>query len=228
MPGMDTDTLSSPRKPSAIVPIREISSRYREQIVSHLLRLSERDRYLRFGYAANDCQIRQYVEGLTFERDHVFGIFNRRLELIAVAHLAYPVDFKTSGVAEFGVSVLSEARQRGYGRRLFERAAVHAVNDGIKTLYIHTLSENTAMLRIAERAGAVVAHAGAESEAHLTLPEASFRSRVGELLDNQVGQVDYLLKAEATLALELLEVAQEVRCGIQQAREGARRDSIGS
>lgn len=221
MNGMDKS--SSPRvadsgqgkpaaaKHSAIVPIREISARYRDQIASHLMHLDERDRYLRFGYAANDQQIRQYVDKLDFKRDDIFGIFNRKLELIAMAHLAYPTDFTAASFAEFGVSVSKHARGRGYGRRLFERAAMHAVNDGVKTLYIQALSENIAMLRIARGAGAVVERAGSESEAHLSLPEATFRSHVSELLADQVGQMDYWWKVERRQLRSLAETAQEVR-----------------
>lgn len=203
---------------SAIVPIREIGPRYREQLARHLLALGERDRYLRFGYAANDRQIRQYIDKLDFKRDQVFGIFNRKLELIAMAHLAYPVDMAQAGFAEFGVSVAHHARGRGYGSRLFERAAIHAVNDGVKTLYIHALTENTAMLRIARKAGAQVERQGGESEAHLTLPEATFSSRVGELLADQVGQVDYWLKSEASRARDVLATVQEVREAVREGR----------
>ena len=207
-----------PPRPSVIVPIREIGARYREQIARHLLALDERDRYLRFGYAAGDRQIRRYVDQLDFERDQVFGIFNRRLELIAMAHLAYPVDMAHAGFAEFGVSVARHARGRGYGARLFERAAMHAVNDGIQTLYIHALSENTAMLRIARKAGAVVERSGSESEAHLSLPGASFSSRIGERLADQVAQVDYWLKAEAGVVRGLLATVQEVRQAVREGR----------
>jgi len=194
-----------PRMPSAIVPIREIGSRYHEHIARHLLDLDGRDRYLRFGFSANDRQIRQYVDSLKFERDRLFGIFNRKLELIAVAHLAYPESMSAASLAEFGVSVSSHARGRGYGTRLFERAAIHSVNDGVKTLYIHALSENVAMLRIARNAGAEVERCGSESDAHLTLPEASFRSRFSGLLGHQIGQVDYLLKTETSRARKLLD-----------------------
>lgn len=200
-----------PKPASAIVPIREIGERYRPQILKHLLSLGERDRYLRFGYSANDRQIQNYVDKLNFKRDQVFGIFNRHLDLIAMAHLAYPSDLAAEGFAEFGVSVSPHARGRGYGSRLFDRAAIHAVNDDVKTLYIHALSENTAMLKIARKAGAVVERSGSESEAHLQLPEASFKSRVSELLADQVGQVDYWLKTEGRHLRGLVATAQEVR-----------------
>ena len=58
--------------PSVLVPIRSIGPRHTERIAAHLLALEPRDRYLRFGYSANDEQIRRYVEGLDFERQ-IFG-----------------------------------------------------------------------------------------------------------------------------------------------------------
>ena len=225
-PVIDTPIDPAPRRPSrrsAVVPIREVGPEHRERIARHLLALDEHDRYLRFGYAAGDAQIRQYVDGLNFERDHVFGIFNRRLTLIAMAHLAYPAEFSGAGFAEFGVSVAKHARGRGYGKRLFERAAIHAVNDGVQTLYIHALSENTAMLRIARQAGAVVEHAGSESQAHLSLPPATFASRVSELLADQVGQVDFGLKTAASQARQLLATVQEVRAAV---RDGQHRSDV--
>ena len=91
------------------VPIRSLGPRHRERIVAHLLALDPRSRYLRFGYQPSDAQIARYVDTLDFEHDEVFGIFNRRLELIAMAHLAYRRADATRGrdaSAEFGVSVL--------------------------------------------------------------------------------------------------------------------------
>ncbi len=202
----------------AIVPIREIGPRYRHQILQHLLDLDEGDRYLRFGYAANDEQIRKYVDGLDFERDSLFGVFNRKLELVAMAHLAYPADFTIASFAEFGVSVARHLRGRGFGSRLFERAAIHAVNDGVKKLYIHALSENTPMLKIVRASGAVLERAGSESEAHLTLPESSFKSRLDELMGDQMGNVDYFLKAEASIARDVLATVQEVRDAVRENR----------
>ena len=141
------------------VPIRSLGRRHRQRIVDHLLALSPRDRYLRFGYPARDPQIEKYVTGLDFARDEVLGIFNRRLHLIALAHLAYGLPMPGEPqrtMAEFGVSVLAQSRSRGLGRRLFDAAALHARNRGIDTLFIHALSENAPMLAIARKAGAKV------------------------------------------------------------------------
>jgi RimJ/RimL family protein N-acetyltransferase len=207
---------------SVVVPIRSIGPGQRERILQHLLALEPHDRYLRFGYAANDEQITRYVDQLNFERDELFGIFNRRLDLIAMAHLAFSIDPQYTSCAEFGVSVSKSARGRRYGSRLFERAVMHARNEGVTQLFIHALSENTAMLRIARHAGAIIERDGSESEAHLRLPPADFDSRVTELVNQQVALTDYHLKVQAKQFWRLLSVLQDIRQGVREARERAR------
>jgi GNAT superfamily N-acetyltransferase len=182
---------------SGWVPIRPLAHRHRHRIAQHLLALGERDRYLRFGYPANDAQIQRYVDGLNFERDEILGIFNRRLELLAMAHLAYdpqPQRPDKPAMAEFGVSVSAKVRGRGVGRRLFERAALHARNRGIDTLFIHALSENAPMLKIARNAGARVEREGGESEAWLRLGPDTMSSHVDEALERHLAEVDFELK----------------------------------
>ena len=202
-----------------IVPIRSLGAAHRRRIVDHLLALDAQDRYLRFGYAANDEQIQRYVDGLDFERDDIFGIFNRRLVLIAVAHLAFlPGEAGSPAGAEFGVSVSRDARGRGYGGRLFDRAVVHARNEGVELMFIHALSENTAMLRIARNAGATLERAGSETDAYLRLPPATLDSRVSEMFDEQVAQADYRLKRQAKNFLDFLAQLQEIRRGALDAR----------
>ena len=193
------DSASPARRPRAFgwVPIRSLSSRHRPRMLAHLLALGMGDRYLRFGYAAADDQIRRYVERIDFDRDEVFGVFNRRLELIALAHLAYepepelePGQAERPLAAEFGVSVALAARGRGYGARLFDHAVLRARNRGVDTIVIHALSENDAMIRIVRNAGAHIEHTGGDSEAHLRLPpepeagagqEADIEARLAEL-----------------------------------------------
>lgn len=180
-----------------LVPIRSLGPRHRGRIATHLLALDESDRYLRFGYAASDEQISRYAEGLNFERDDIYGIFNRKLELIAMAHLAVSDDPEQAKNAEFGVSVLKAARGRGFGGRLFERAVMHARNEGRDTLFIHALTENTAMLKIARNAGATVERDGSESEAHVVLPSATLTTRLTEMVEDQMAEVDYGIKWQA-------------------------------
>src|SRR5256885_10266950 len=136
----------------AWVPIRSLAPRHRPRIAAHLLSLDEHDRYLRFGFPASDEQIAQYVQGLDFSRDEIFGIFNRRLELIAMAHLAYapptPEATLPQSMAEFGVSVMAHARGRGYGAPPFEHAMFHAPNRRMETLFLPAPRENTATAQV--------------------------------------------------------------------------------
>ncbi len=202
------DTPATARKASVVVaspnwswvPIRSLGPRHRDRIAAHLLSLDVNDRYLRFGYSASDAQIGKYVDMLDFEQDEVFGIFNRRLDLIAMAHLAHSVvvaEREAAATSEFGVSVLPKARSRGFGRRLFEHAMLHARNRGVSRLLIHALSENTAMLKIARRAGASVVRAGAEAEAVLELPPDTLASHFGELVEHRAAEINYQLKRGA-------------------------------
>lgn len=207
----------SPRAPWVAV-IRRLGARHRGRIARHLQSLNERDRYLRFGYMANDTQIQSYVDSLDFERDAVFGIYNRRLELVAMAHLAFSIDRNFDACAEFGVSVLPSVRGHGYGSKLFARAMRHARNEGVQLMFIHALSENTAMINIARKAGAKVEHDGSEASAYLRLPPPTFDTRVTEMLEDQLAMTDYRLKVQAKQFWEFLAGLQEVRRGVREGR----------
>jgi ribosomal protein S18 acetylase RimI-like enzyme len=210
--GSDTRSKSHPAPTWSWVPIRSLGPRHRERIASHLLSLELSDRYLRFGYAATDSQISKYVDMLDFEQDEVFGIFSRRLELIAMAHLAHAIPSPAKdgpAMSEFGVSVLPQARSRGFGRRLFEHAMLHARNRGVETLLIHALSENTAMLKIARNAGATIVREGSESDAWVRLPPDSLASHMDELIEHQAAELNYRLKAGARGILNALGDAKD-------------------
>jgi GNAT superfamily N-acetyltransferase len=207
---------------------------------------------------------------LDFSRDEVFGVYNRRLELIALGHLALepgptglpePIgqpaaaaanlaqavesasqtlgqppalrqdgegvadrvagteigeaaqaERRAAGIcAELGMSVRSEDRGVGLGKRLFERAAMLARNHGVRMLFIQALSENDAMLAIARQAGARVEAIGSESEAYLLLEAPDLDSRLTEVVEEQVAEADYLMKAQAKQFWDLLAQVMAVR-----------------
>ncbi|MDN3921167.1 GNAT family N-acetyltransferase [Roseateles violae] len=214
------------RRLAAWVPIRSLARRHRRRIAEHLLSLSERDRYLRFGYPATDEQITRYAMNLDFERDEVLGIFNRRLQLLAMAHLAYAPAPQLPGkpaMAEFGVSVLQRGRGRGFGARLFERAALHARNRGIDTLFIHALSENAPMLKIARNAGATVERDGSESEAWLRLPPDTVSSHVGEAIERHMAEMDFQFKRHVRVLGSIIDGVAEVKSQYEESSGKAAR-----
>ena len=210
------------RKAFTWVPIRSLSPRHKPRIERHLLALPPQDRYLRFGYVATDEQVGRYVSSLDFDRDEIFGVFNRRLALVAMAHLAYSVDPQWATCAEFGVSVAPHQRGKGLGSKLFGHAVMHARNQGVSLLFIHALSENVAMIKIARQAGASVQRDGTESEAYLSLPQATLDTQISGLVQDQMAELDYQLKMQAQQFRAWLGTVQEIRQGVRDARESVR------
>jgi GNAT superfamily N-acetyltransferase len=217
-PGNNAQRLKGRSGAFGWVPIRGLSPRHKPRILAHLVALSAGDRYLRFGYPATNEHIQRYVDGLNFDRDEIFGVFNRRLQLVAVAHLAFSVDPQWSTCAEFGVSVAANQRGRGLGARLFDHAVMHACNQGVSMVFIHALSDNVAMLNIARHAGARVERDGSESEAYLSLPQATLDSQINGVMQAQMARLDYQLKMQAKQFREWLGLMQEVRQSVRDAR----------
>ena len=139
---------------------------------AHLLALDERDRYLRFGYAASDAQIARYVDTARLRA--------RR----GLRHLQPP-----PRTDRHGPPGLPGARRDRRGRR--PSSASRCCQGGARPrlsatacsttrcctrataastrLLVHALSENTAMLRIARNAGARIERDGPESQAWVKL-----------------------------------------------------------
>ena len=199
-------TCASPAFGFRWIPIRSLAARHRPRILSHLLALDERDRYLRFGYAASDAQIGRYVEQLDFERDEVFGIFNRRLELVAMAHLAYlrrqcvqPTAAPSSASRWPGLRAAAATASGCSTMRRCMRATAAST-----ACWCMRSSENTAMLRIVRNAGARIERDGPESQAWVKLAPESLASHVEALVEDRAADLDYRLKRQAHRVDELL------------------------
>ena len=187
---------SAPYFARTAVPVRELHAGYRDKIISHLLQLNNEDRHLRFGTQTPDEVISLYVERLNFNKDTIFGIFNAELNLVGMAHLAYlPETEGRPRAAEFGVSVLLEARAQGLGTALLKRSAVHSRNTRIETLYVHCLVSNKAMLHLAQKADMLVEYAYGDADAYLKLSPASPATIVEEAANEQWADLDYAMKS---------------------------------
>lgn len=190
-------------KPSILV--RELHAGHRERIREHLLSLGEEDRRLRFGMLANDDVVNHYVDGLNFARDSVFAVFDEKLEIIGMAHLAYqgaPNTTKNS-TAEFGVSVSEDGRGLGVGTALFQRAAIHCRNTSVGVLYVHCLSSNAAMMHIAKKAGMSIEYAYGEADAYLRLPPGDKSTLMAEAQQEKAAEVDYSIKENVRRAKKI-------------------------
>lgn len=186
-----------------LILVKALSPRARRHLLRHLLALEEQDRLLRFGSTLSDEMITRYVDRIDFSRDTVFGVYDRRMRLLGVGHLAFapreatPVSTATikARVAEFGVSVSSAARGLGVGTRLFERAAIRCRNADIDTLYMHCLTSNRVMMHIARKAGMEIHRDYGEADGYLKLQPANSGTVLREAMEEQVAVLDYLIKA---------------------------------
>ena len=182
------------------VHIRELSRPDRPALLAHFLALGREDRRLRFGTPLGDHSVRQYVERIDFAHDAVFGVADDELRLLGVAHLA-----RGDGQAELGISVLEGHRGRGFGDALLARAHLHARNWGVRALFMHCLTENAAMMRLARRQDMdIVAEAG-EADAWLKLPPADAASHFGAVFAQRLALFDYALKSQRAVARRLAE-----------------------
>lgn len=201
-----------------LVPIVNMDERHKDKILTHLLQLSAQDRVLRFGYPATDEQIGRYVQGMNFQRDHIYGIFNVALRIEALAHLSIEQRKDGATLGEFGVSVRQKSRGKGLGNRLFERAMVHARHEGVSIFYIHALSENAPMLAIARHHGATLERDGSETEAYLRLPPADLESELEDWVIDQYGRINYSVKEQVKSFVDAVSQVQEIRQAVREGR----------
>jgi len=189
---------AKPSQPAANSPplVRELDDTHRAEVLQHFLALEADDRHLRFGSPTSDAVIERYVAHLNFSHDALFGVFNNALNLVGIAHLAYVPNAEDGPrSAEFGVSVLHDSRHRGLGAALLERAAIHARNTHIDTLFVHCLAKNKAMMHLAQKLGMRVEFAYGDADAYLILPPANAQSILHEASQEQMADLDYVLKA---------------------------------
>ena len=182
------------------VAVQRLSPNHREDITRHLLQLPGNDRRLRFGHQIRDEAVCEYVDGIDFTRDRVFGIQGDDLGLIGVAHLALdPVE----KLAELGLSVDPTLRVKGYGFALLQRSVLHAANQGCRVLFMVCLAENGIMMHLARKAGLTVVTEFGEADARLALSRATHGGAFREVMADQMALVDAVLKQQNFAATRL-------------------------
>ena len=174
--------------------------RHRDALIRHFLQLGPEDRHLRFGTSIGDAGIEVYVDSIDFTQSDVFAVFDDGLRIVGAVHLAC-----TEDEAEIGLSVLTEARGKGIGNALFERATMRLSNRFVRRVYMHCLRENQAVIHIAIKNGMRVALDGSEADAWLELPNASAGSVTAEFMASRLALLDYRQKVGARSTRRLLQ-----------------------
>ena len=174
-----------------MVLIKELSRLELPALDRHFLVLPSEDRRLRFGAALNDLSVRTYVRAIDFEHDALFGVLDDELCIIGAAHLG-----RLNGHAELGVSVLPAHRGLGIGGALLGRAYMHARNSRVHVLFMHCLTENSAIMHLARKQGMDIVTQTGEADAWLTWPPADTTSYMSEAFAQRAAVFDYVLKTQ--------------------------------
>jgi RimJ/RimL family protein N-acetyltransferase len=170
-----------------------------EALVEHFLALNADDRRLRFGASLSDDAVRNIQERIDFERDELFGVTDDDLRLVGVVHVAF-----YRNKAELGLSVLPAARGLGIGNALFERAVMHLTNRAVREVFVHCLSENTAMMHLAQKHGMHAVRDGPETDSYLVLPSPTPLSIFTEWMHSSHADSLHLVRRQSLLTRSLL------------------------
>lgn len=152
-----------------MTPIKLSSDLQRKEVIAHFLSLPQEDLRLRFGYSPTNNIIEKYVNDSWGKPDNDwYGMYVADCDgIVATLHIAQ-MDHET---VELGLTVSNNLRRRGNGDALFKRGITWAKARGVKRLFMHCLTENVAVQRIAKKNGMhVVRMIGGEAEADLALP----------------------------------------------------------
>jgi GNAT superfamily N-acetyltransferase len=184
-----------------MISIAKLSNSDRHELQAHFMALATEDRRLRFGGQVNDLTLCIYVEGLDFERDSIFGVLDDDLRIVAVAHLAH-----TGGLAELAISVLAAHRHHGIGAALFARALVRARIWKVRELSMHFLTENSSILRLAQKFGMNATSSLGETDATLALTPAGALNTINEVFEQRLALTNRALKVQTESAQRVAEM----------------------
>lgn len=140
-----------------------MDSTHRAQLTAHLLALSPADRADRFIGTVSDDYVRRYVDGIGYARDVLIGALQGR-RLVALAHAAMYLEGGEL-LSEVGVSVDTDLRRHGLGKRMIHAAIAAATRFNVRRVHVNFRSDNAAMSALTRALGGRVDRDGMESSA---------------------------------------------------------------
>lgn len=179
--------------------VHRLSDRHRDEFKRHFLQLDSLDRHLRFGTPITDAGIHAYADNIDFTASDVFAVFDDALSIAGAVHVAYDDES-----AEMGLSVIAGSRGNGIGDSLFARATLHLSNRFVRTVTMHCLRENDAIMHLAQKNGMRIVTEGSEADARLELPHASPASVANEWMSERFALLDYSRKVRGRATERLL------------------------
>jgi RimJ/RimL family protein N-acetyltransferase len=183
-----------PRKINCALDYEKLRQHFLNDIVGD-------DRRLRFGGAISDEFVLEYINhNPPRTLSDMWFVVEDNDKIVATCHVAY--DDKEN-VAELGLTVSPNYRNQKLGQQLFDRGVTWARMMGAESVFMHCLTENHVMQRIARNSGMTVVTLwpSDESEASIKIDKnritAGFEDIVMEnmaLYDQSVRQQQWFFK----------------------------------
>ena len=170
--------------------VRRLLDHEYSQYRTHLKKLDDNSRHLRFGFMIKDESIDQLCDGIEQDREHhiLFAIENRDLELVAVGHIA--LDDKM----ELAFSGLKEYQGQGMGSDLMKRCIQWCRTHGILEGMMVCLSHNSVIKHMCNKYGIHMTSERGETLADIHLDPAEPGTYLEEAVDRNVAILDYWAK----------------------------------
>lgn len=138
---------------------------------NHLKRLSQQDRYTRFGSSIRNDGIDNFILSILYnlEKHHIFAAIEAD-NILGYVHLAQIKD----SAWELAISVDGEYQGRGVGNKLMTYAISWAKTQGIESMFMHCITDNKKIQHLASKHGLkTIERDGADITSMVKLPASS-------------------------------------------------------
>lgn len=175
--------------------IKHSQHEYLDQYAKHLKNLSVEDRYTRFGYAASDQAIDQFILSILYNREkhHLFSYFDKD-GVVGFGHLA-----QDDNNWELAVSVDKQYQGLGIANELMQHMIDWGKTHGVHAVFMHCISDNKKIQHLARKHGLkTVDRSGTEVTAQVQLPNATVTDLLGGLIREQTDLATDIVKLQRT------------------------------
>ena len=168
-----------------------------ERYRNHLLSLDDESKYMRFGFHIRSETISDLCSKWqsNYDKHQIFVIENDNLDVVGVAHVSLEEE-----TPELAFSVLKDHQKQGMGDALMKRAIEYCQNKGIKHGYMVCLMSNDKIKGLARKNGVLVHSEEGDSYGDITIPAPTPVSYWHEYLENTMGTIDHVGKAQRKIA----------------------------
>ena len=150
---------------------------------THLKKLSESDKYSRFGYIASDSNIDSLILNMCYHpEDHELWFVELDGERVGWGHMS-----KSDGSSwELAVSVDGDYQRRGIGNLLIVEMLSWAKFHGIQEVFMHCISGNKPIQHLAAKNNLKTKHrTGADVTSSVQLPDPTITETIEQMAKEQ-------------------------------------------